>query len=255
VRIDWFTFVAQILNFVILVFLLKRFLYRPVLDAIARREEGIRSRLEEARRREGEAEAEGARLREQREELDARRSQLLRDAELEAEERRHELAEEVRRHVGKVREDWRASLQQQRDTFVDELRRLIGRETYALAARVLRDLADAELEDRAIRLFLERVRGLDGEERKEFLAALARSGGRIDVASAFSMTRERRDEIERVLREWTGAEEPQLHFESDPELALGIEMRAGDRKVGWSVGSYLDELEADVARHLVAEGQ
>jgi F-type H+-transporting ATPase subunit b len=32
--IDWFTVGAQVLNFLILVWLLKRFLYGPILDAI-----------------------------------------------------------------------------------------------------------------------------------------------------------------------------------------------------------------------------
>jgi F-type H+-transporting ATPase subunit b len=253
VRIDWFTFFAQILNFVILVFLLKRFLYRPVMDAIARREAEIRGRLEEAHGREEAAEAESERLREAREEMDSRRSELLREAEQEAEERRHELAGEIRRHAAKVREDWHASLQRQRDTFLEELRRRIARETYALTARVLRDLADAELEDRAMGVFLQRVRALDGAERDEFLAALERSGGRIDVSSAFPMTSERRAGIERVILDWAGSSGAQLHFEEDPELALGIEMRAGDRKVGWSVGSYLEELEAEAARQLATE--
>lgn len=254
-RIDWFTFVAQILNFVILVFLLKRFLYQPVLGAIARREEGIRSRLEEAQRREEAAESEGRRLRERHEELESKRTELLNEAEREAEERRRELAAETRLHATKVREDWRASLQRQRDTFLEELRRRVGRETYTLASRVLRDLADAELEDRAIAVFLQRVRALVGDERDEFLRALERSGGRIVISSAFAMTPERRLDIEGAIRDWADSSDAELHFEEDHELALGVEMRAGDRMVGWSVGSYLDELEAEAARHLMTEGQ
>jgi F-type H+-transporting ATPase subunit b len=249
VGIDWFTFVAQILNFVILLFLLKRFLYRPVLDAIAGREDRIRSRLEDAHRMEEKAEAEGRALREERAALEARRSELLRQAEREAEERREALAEEVRVHVRKVREDWTESLHRQSATFLEELRRRVGRATYALAARVVRDLADADLEDRAIEVFLERLRSLEEADRNEFLEEAA---GRIGVRSAFPMTGERRQKIERAVRAWVGAD-TELHFEEDPELALGIEMRGGDRKVGWSVGSYLEELEAEASRYLEAE--
>jgi len=36
--IDWFTVVAQVINFLILVWLMKRFLYKPILNAIAARE-------------------------------------------------------------------------------------------------------------------------------------------------------------------------------------------------------------------------
>ena len=38
--IDWFTVGAQALNFIILVWLLKRFLYKPILDAIDARRSG-----------------------------------------------------------------------------------------------------------------------------------------------------------------------------------------------------------------------
>ena len=53
--IDWFTVVAQILNFLVLVWLLKRFLYKPVLDAIDAREKGIATKLADAEAKEAEA--------------------------------------------------------------------------------------------------------------------------------------------------------------------------------------------------------
>ena len=46
--IDWFTVSAQALNFFILVWLLKRFLYQPILDAIDAREKRVASELESA---------------------------------------------------------------------------------------------------------------------------------------------------------------------------------------------------------------
>jgi F-type H+-transporting ATPase subunit b len=49
--IDWFTVVAQVLNFLILVWLLKRFLYRPILNAIDVREKRIAAEVADARRR------------------------------------------------------------------------------------------------------------------------------------------------------------------------------------------------------------
>ena len=46
--IDWFTVIAQVINFLVLVVLLKRFLYKPILDAIDQREKRIASALAEA---------------------------------------------------------------------------------------------------------------------------------------------------------------------------------------------------------------
>lgn len=252
--IDWFTFVAQLLNFVILLFLLKRFLYRPVLDAIAQREQGIREQLDDARRKEEKAEAEGEALREERAELESRRDQLVEEAEREAAERRQELGEEARAHADRVKQDWRESLRRQQDSFLQELRRRLGEETLHVAAQALRDLADAELEDRVIRVFLKRMADMEEEARDEFLAAIEEASGRVGIRTAFPVPSERRAELEDAVRAWAGSD-VEVHFEEDPELSLGIEMRAGDRKVGWSVGSYLDGLETLASRLLEAEGR
>ena len=53
--IDWFTVIAQIVNFLVLVYLLKRFLYKPIIKAMDGREQRIAGRLEEADKREEEA--------------------------------------------------------------------------------------------------------------------------------------------------------------------------------------------------------
>ena len=56
--IDWFTVGAQVLNFLILVWLLKRFLYKPILDAIDAREERIAAELADADAKKAEAQKE-----------------------------------------------------------------------------------------------------------------------------------------------------------------------------------------------------
>ena len=45
---DWFTLIAQLVNFLVLVWLLKRYLYKPILDAIDERENLIASQLHAA---------------------------------------------------------------------------------------------------------------------------------------------------------------------------------------------------------------
>ncbi|MFW6083626.1 MAG: F0F1 ATP synthase subunit B, partial [Gemmatimonadota bacterium] len=95
-QIDWFTFVAQVLNFLILVLLLRRFLYRPVLRVIEEREEGIRSRVREAEEdREGARRAAAA-AREREAEIESERKERLRAVETDVAAIRRELLEEAR---------------------------------------------------------------------------------------------------------------------------------------------------------------
>jgi F-type H+-transporting ATPase subunit b len=254
VRIDWFTFVAQLFNFVLLVFLLKRFLYRPVLDTIARREVGIRERLEEARRREEEADAGGRELRALREEWEQGRAGLLREAEAAAAERRRKLTREAEEEVRAVRREWQESLLRQRETFLQELRRRMTGRMYGVVHRVLADLADAALEERVIRTFLRRMEAADEELKVGFLKAMQAAGGRGRVTTAFPLAPELRRELEGAVKGWGGTP-VELDFEENPGLALGIELRAGDRKIAWSVESYLEELEAGTLEQLEAEGR
>lgn len=251
-QLDWFTFGAQILNFVLLVWLLKRFLYRPVLDAVARREERIRGQLEEARRQEEEAEAARREVEESRRAMEERRAGLIRQAEEEAEARRRDLTREVREEVRRVREEWHASLRRQQDTFLEELRRRIAGQVYDVVRKVLADLADAELQDRVVAVFLRRLREIDDDEREEFVGVVEGDDGRARVRSAFPLGGAPRAELAEIVDGWrSGGIE--LEFEVDPELALGIELAAGDRKVAWSVGSYLEALEVETAEYLEAE--
>lgn len=257
-QIDWFTFGAQILNFVLLVYLLKRYLYRPVLDAIAQREERIWGRLEEARRKEEEAEEERRRFQSLQEDLEEARAEILRSAEEEAERRRKELTEQIGDEAKAIRREWRDSIRRQKETFIQELRTRMSRELYGLVERVLQELTDAGLEDQLIEAFLARLPASREEERSEFLAAVGEADGRVRVRSSFPLAEGQRDRIETAIEEWVhdrDGMELELEWKEDPRLTLGIELQAGDRKVAWSADDYLDALQAETEEYLETEAR
>ncbi|MDX1645810.1 MAG: F0F1 ATP synthase subunit delta [Longimicrobiales bacterium] len=253
-EIDWITFVAQIVNFVLLVYLLKRFLYRPVMDAIERREEGVRKRLEDARRTEEEAQEGKARFEALQRELERTRAEVLRAAEEEAEQRRQELTTQVRDEVRAIREDWRESLRRQRDAFLHELRRRMSRELFGLVERVLEDLASADLEDRLLEVFLQRLPDAHDSEREELVEAALTADRSVRLRSSFPLSTDQRERLRRAVVAWAGTD-LELSWEEDPGLTLGIELQAGDRKLAWSVDEYLQALETDVARLLEIESR
>jgi F-type H+-transporting ATPase subunit b len=74
--IDWFTVVAQIVNFVILLWLMKRFLYQPILSAIDARESRIAAELSEAATKLAEAEAKREVFQRKNDEIDHQRSEV-----------------------------------------------------------------------------------------------------------------------------------------------------------------------------------
>ena len=135
--IDWLTVVAQALNFLVLVWLLKRFLYDRVMRAMDRREAAIAERIRAADARMEEAEQEARRHREAREGLEAQRERQLRRARDEADDLRRSLEEEVRRELDEARARWRAELEREQAVFLQDVRRQVATHFEAVARRAL----------------------------------------------------------------------------------------------------------------------
>ena len=95
--IDWFTVGAQALNFIILVWLLKRFLYKPILNAVDAREKRIAAELADADAKKAEAQKERDEFQHKNEEFDQQRAALLSKATDEAKAERQRLLDEARK--------------------------------------------------------------------------------------------------------------------------------------------------------------
>ena len=101
--INWFTVVAQAINFLILVWLLKRFLYKPILHAIDEREKGIATQLAQAEAKEAEAQKERDDFQHKNEAFDQERAALLKKATDEAKAERQRLLDEARKDADALR--------------------------------------------------------------------------------------------------------------------------------------------------------
>lgn len=251
-QIDWFTFAAQIVNFLILVWLLRRFLYGPIVTAMAEREERIADRFEEAREKEETAEAEAARYRQKQEELASIREVKIEEAEREAHERRRELVEEAREEVDRLEEQWTEALRRERDTFLHDLAQRVSRETLTLVRQALQELADADLERQVIRVFIDRLDAMDEEGREKVTEAVEAETGDVLIRTAFELDDDQRQALTDALRDVTGGE-PTPDFERDDEFGVGIELRAGGRKIAWSLDSYISDLKDRIRTRIDAE--
>ena len=146
-QIDWFTFGAQIVNFLILIGLLKRFLYGPILDAMDRRQASIRDRIAKAESKEEEAEQEAEKYRSLQSAFEAHRAERMQAAEEDAEARRHELLARAREDVEYLEGQWREAIERDRAAFLHTVSERAVTETIELTRRVLDDLADVDLEE------------------------------------------------------------------------------------------------------------
>jgi F-type H+-transporting ATPase subunit b len=238
--IDAFTLIAQLVNFAVLLLLLRQFLFRPIQRVMAERERRIAAAHADAERARSEAEAQAAELRRERADLEARRRERLAEVEREAERARGVLLAEVRAEADAARSAWRADLDRQHAEVERALRRGAATVLSDALRRGWRELADENLEERALATFARRLRDLDGASRAALADAAA--AGPVVVTTAFATTVERREVVTTALREALGVS-VEAAFERDPELLAGVALRAGDRRVGWSARVHVDELE------------
>jgi len=244
--IDWFTVVAQIVNFTILVLALKFLLYDRVVDVMERRRTAIAEREREAEERIEAAEAQLEQLRRDRQELDELREEMLAEARREAGERRRELLRQAREEVEEQAELWRESLRRQHDRLLSDIQRLTGEKVVAVSRRMLADMAGMSLEEAMLTAFIDRIGRLPEEERDAIAAEVQQDDGPIVVRTSFEPPDELRQSVDKALSDLVDAER-HIRWERDEELICGISVQTGTRTLGWSVATYLTELENDFA--------
>lgn len=252
--IDWFTVAAQIINFVILVWLLKRFLYQPILRAIDAREEKVKTQIQEAETKEADAERERDEFRRKNEEFEAERESMLNEAEEDAREKRRALLEEAREEARDLRERLEKAIREEKADLYREVVERTQREVFNLTRKVLRELASQSLEEHMSKNFLRRLQGLEGDKRRQLAEALNEAPQEVTVKSAFELPDTQQKDIESALAE-VASEKIDCRFVTEPEKIGGIELTAGGYKMAWSVDDYLSTLEKKVGALLSSNGE
>lgn len=236
-QIDWITVSAQIVNFLLLIWLLKRFLYRPVIRAMDQREQRIAERLHEADEHQQIADGEAEQYRQRTEELEQRREEIFAEATRDAELQRQRMLDEARAEVIDTRDGWQREADQEKEDFLVSLRRGAVEAVETIARKTLRDLADTDLEDRVVHSFIERLASLDRSARR----ALVDRSQTVRIESSFELDHALRSRLTRAVHECL-SDELDVEYQQEPELICGIELTSGGRRLSWNVAEYLDEL-------------
>jgi F-type H+-transporting ATPase subunit b len=243
--IDWFTVGAQALNFVILVWLLKHFLYQPILNAIDAREKGIASKLAGADAKQKDAQKEQDDFQSKNKAFDQQRAALLSKATDEVKAEHDRLLGDAHKEADSLRAGQATALRNDQARLGQEITRTASDEVFAIARRTLADLASASLEERVGAVFTRRLGEMDAKAKLTLGAALKTSPSAAIVRSAFDMPNGQRATIQNAVNETFSADIP-LEFRTDHDTICGIELTANGQKIGWSIADYLTALDQKV---------
>jgi F-type H+-transporting ATPase subunit b len=226
VELNWTTFILEILNFLVLVWLLKRFFYQPVQAMVARRQEGISAQLHEAEERQQRAEE----LRQQYEnrladweaEREAARQALHHELELE----RERLLEELQQGLEAEREKAEVLATREQGGLQREAEVQALTQGARFVARLLERVASPEVEARLLELLLAELRELPPSELEALQTLQEGKPVAVVVSSVYPLAEGQRQMLQQQLQALVSAS---LHFsyQQNPALVAGLHVTVG----------------------------
>src|SRR5690625_1488268 len=238
--IDWVTVLAQLANFLLLMWLLRRFLFRPILAGIDAREAEIARRLSAADEARVQAEAAEERYQELYRQTLVSQEERVAEALEATRQERSQLLAEGRERLESEQRQWRRHLEQEEQDFMARLQAAGAAALLELTRKALHELADQELELAMLRQLEPRLKPVAAELR-------AAGGGQ----PATVTTRDPLPEpVARSLRQQLTALLPgvALDFVVDGAQSPGLIIQAGGARLMWPMDAYVDELKQRLAR-------
>lgn len=250
--IDWFTVAAQLVNFLILVWLLKHFLFKPITNAIDTREKRIATELANADAKKADAEKERVAFEKKNQDFDQQRTALMNKATEDAKSERARLFDEARKDADNLRAGQATALQSDQTRLGSEITRMAAEQVFDIARKTLSDLATVTLEERVGEVFTRRLRELNEKDKESLGVALKTSSEAAWVRSAFELPAEQKAAIQNALNE-TFSAVIRIQFQTKPGAICGIELMANGQKLAWSIDEYLKSLDEKVVALLEAQ--
>ena len=241
--INWFTVIAQIINFLILVFLLQRFLYKPIMQTIKKRQTMIEARWQDAEIAQEEAQREAGTYRQQQEKLRQQQETMTAQMVQKVEEQHNQLLTKARQEVEEMQKKWKEALLQEQNDFIRSLRQQIAEQTHVIARQALQDLANADLEQQMIASFCQRLQNIDENQKQIITQSLQDSHQPIIIKSSFEISPESRQQITKALQIQIVSNNP-LEFQTSPDLICGIQVKLAAYVISWNLDDYLQTLES-----------
>ncbi|TWU46873.1 F0F1 ATP synthase subunit B family protein [Rubripirellula reticaptiva] len=252
--IDWFTVAAQAVNFLILVWLLKRFLYKPILDAIDAREKRIASELADADAKRVEASKEREEFQQKNRAFDQQRQSMLTKAANDANSERQRLLADAKNAAETMRANRDDALHREHVALSKEVTCRTQTEVFAIARKALTDLANLSLEEQITDVFIRRLQELDDDEKADFAGPSDAQDNSMIVRSAFDLPTAQRAKLQDAINR-AFSMEVALTFETVPDVISGIELTSSGRKISWSIVEYLSSMEKRIGELLQDQSQ
>jgi len=243
-RIDWWTLALQTVNVLILIWILGRYFFRPIMDIVAKRQrEANNLRMDAARDR---SEAANARLEADKAlaTVAAQREGLMAAAQAQAQAEKQNLLAQTSQEIAKLRAEAETAIAHDQAAAEAQIVARAGDLSVEIARRLLARFPHRLLFDAFFEEICAEVRSLSAEARDGFSGA-AKSGRQIEVVTAAPLSVDETLKLSAALKSTFGAELP-LVFRSEPAIIAGIEIRGPTTIIRNSWAADLDRIRQEL---------
>ena len=220
------TFVLELINFLVLIWILNRFLYRPVMNVIAQRKAAIQKTLSDAEVTRSAARALQIqyenRLTEWEQERKKARAQLLEEVDGE----RTRLLQDLRNELDREREKAAAVDQRRMKDFMQQAETTAIVQGRTFASQLLSRLAQPELERRIVDMVMQDLPHLPDSQMQNIRSDPATAGRSINITSAYPLDNAKREALCQACRALIGREVT-CEFLEDRNLIAGVRISVG----------------------------
>ena len=245
-KINWFTVIAQVINFLILVWLLKKFLYKPILNAIDEREKKIRDQLKDADDKKAVAQKEQDDFKKKNDDFDQQKKELMDKAVADANTQKQQLMDAAKTEADDLRTKMEKAAKEKQENDNLQITEKIQQQVFAITRKALTEIASISLEEQSANTFNQHLAALKDDDKKQFIDAFKSNANAILVRSAFDLSAKQQGEINNEVNVLLSAD-AHLQFKTTPEIISGIELSTNGYKIAWSFSAYLNSLEKNIA--------
>lgn len=246
--INWFEVTAQIINFFLILFILQKLLYKPVLRAMAERQRRTLEAQEQADNKMRDANKLVASYESKVADIEGEKRKILDDAKVQAEETKDALLEKYRNEAESKRKAYLKEIEDEKYNFTLNLRKSLGANAIKIASHLLASISSKELEDEVFGRFIDNLKDLS-HSIPNFDSLEEET---VTIHSYRDLSHGEKQVIETVLQDYNDIIRT-INYQKDPRLILGYELNLDTYTVHANIENYLNIVEKEIIENLDAD--
>lgn len=244
--IDFFTFGIQIINILILLILLRKFLYLPILNVLEQRKTLLENEYRAAEEARVKAEVLERKAENNLAEIDHERQKILTQSHIKAQELMQKLLIDADNEYQKARIQWKTKLISEQNTFELALEKLIIEYFKKFSVNALKQMTDITLNELFLNKLMKKISAQNKTKKSEFIRDFLKHN-EIDLISAEELNSNTKQNFKQFLqKEFLISENFKIKFKTDKNLICGIVMKTREQMIEWNLEEYIAEFSSNL---------